>query len=363
MKILLLIFFIAATPLVAQVPGMPQKPPQMPLPSLDSLSLDSLEKLDNLDVERFRLSQDEFISYYSHGWFPTPFPASALSLITSGISFRIDDANGIRPPGTARMLNSFSPRNPFDETEQRRVLRPNRKGNRDADYEDSYPQDDGAPSLLGLRYSLNLPIPAILRVGASYNWCRSLLYADDRTKQYLGNDGEPVDFQEVSVLQRDETSLTGMFGVTIPIYGAFLKPVEDAAVASYYYVYLGASADYVLTSRITQYVQIANAKEDLRYANGLDTMRLVDGVHLPGTVQWRPNVEVAFGAGWSFGANIPRVTIGGASFGGGQFGMEFTAELFGSFPTTGIFADGTGGTLWRPYLVGVRTAIGYQWIR
>jgi hypothetical protein len=359
---LILLFFLAAMPLWAQVPGLPQKPPSMPLPSLDSLSLDSLEKMDNLDMERFRLSDDEFIKYYSHGWFPTPFPASALSLVGAGFGFRIDDAPGIRPQGTVRMLNGFSSKNPFDETKQRRVLRPDRKGNRDADYESSYPEDGGPADRIGLRYSLHLPIPAILRVGATYNWGRSLLYADDRTKDYLGNDGERVNFQEVSVLQRDETSLTGMFGVTIPVYGAFLKPVEEAAVASYYYVHLGAAVDYVLTSRITQYVQIANVKEDLRYFNGLDTTRLLDGVRLPGTVQWRPNVEVAFGMGWNIGATIPRVNIGGQSLGGGQFGLEATAELFGSFPTMGIFSDGAGGTVWRTYIVGVRATIGYQWM-
>jgi hypothetical protein len=108
---------------------------------------------------------------------------------------------------------------------------------------------------------------------------------------------------------------------------------------------------------MTQYTQIADAKANLRYQNGRDTLRYLDGVSLPGVRRLRPAVEVALGASWSFGGNLPKFNLFGMPF-GGPIGMEFTAEGYAWIPTTTIFTDGT----WRQASVGLRMTVGYQWI-
>jgi hypothetical protein len=342
-------------------PGKP-KLPNLPMPSslppsIDSLSLDSLATME-LDSEKFTFDESEFIQYYSHGWFATPYRGISLSFFNNFVGFRIDDAPGIRPEGIIATHNGFSPRNPFDERRHRWVLKQNSgRGERDSDYENEYPLDDGAGNRIGLRIMIHLPIPAFLRIALTYDARRGLLYSSDRTKSYLSDDGVPTPFHEVNVLEHNERVVGGSFGLTLPIYGAFFKPVEDAALASYYYVYFGGLMDYAFDSRTTQYTQIADAKTVIRYQNGLDTLRLLSEARLPGLSQWRPSAEIAVGMGWNFGATFPTINVFGTTI-GGSFGAEFSIEGYAQLPFAGIFANG----LWKQYTAGVRMTIGYQWI-
>jgi hypothetical protein len=66
--------------------------------------------------------------------------------------------------------------------------------------------------------------------------------------------------------------------------------------------------------------------------------------------------------GWSVGANLPRINIGGLKI-GGQFGLDFTVEGFARIPTVGMFADEQNNAVWRQYTFGIRIATGYQWMQ
>jgi hypothetical protein len=345
--------------LVAQIPGVPQpskqssKQPAAQLP--DNISLDSLA---NLDPSQLDLSADEVIRYYSHGWFPTPFPAFSLGW-SGGGCWMIQDARQARPAGTVPTRNAFSPQHPFDERGHRWILREGRRGDRESDYEADYPSDSEYDIVFGVRGTLNLPVPAILRFGVAYNTSAPLLFSRSDARFLAPPTAEmPSQRQglyEVSVISLWEQLLQGSLGLTIPVYGAFFQPVDEAAIASYYYLHVGGALDYVLSSRLTQFMHIANAKEQVRYQNGRDTLRVVDNQPFSGIVPLRPMVDVAIGFAGSVGANIPRI----GTFGGGRFGLEYGIELFGLIPTTGITTDNT----WRQYMIGIRTYLGYQWLK
>jgi len=177
---LLIVTAFGAT-LVAQIPGVPQLPKQpskqpskQPIEQLpDNISLDSLA---NLDPSQLDLSADEVIRYYSHGLFPTPFPAFSLGW-SGGGCWMIQDVRQSRPAATVPTRNGFSPQHPFDERRHRWILREGRRGDRDSDYEADYPSVSEYDIVFGVRGTLNLPIPAILRFGVAYNTSAPLLFS------------------------------------------------------------------------------------------------------------------------------------------------------------------------------------------
>jgi hypothetical protein len=340
--------------------GLPNKQPSAPS-RLDSLSLDSLEQME-IDPETFRVGDDDLFKYYSHGWFAAPFPSASVSFLTNFLGFTINDARGITPLGTVPVRNGFSAQNlfdrsPFNENDHRRILKENRRGKERGDYESDYPTDDGAGNRIGLRFAVTLPIPLVLRASVTYDYRNSQLHRREDTKRYLGDDGTPQEFYEVNLLNLREKTLGGSIGVAIPIYGAFLKPVDEAAISSFYFGYIGIAADYALESRVTQYVQIADAKENLRYQNGRDTLRYLSDAALTGVRTLRPAIELAGGMTISGAANIPRFSLFGANF-GGPFGAELTAEAYAWIPVTTVFIN----DVWRQATVGIRFSIGYQWL-
>lgn len=316
-----------------------------PLPGVMPTLTDSTE----FDPEQFTLGND-FIGFYTKGWFPRPFPGHSLSILfpSTHIVFCFDRTNNLRPRGIGEIRNSFTHKDPFADSEHREFAK---AGVRD-DLDDDYPESSFNET--GFVYQLHLPIPLMLRTSLMYRWGGVVAYAPDNEQSFLGRDGQLHSFQEVRVLALREHLLCGSLGITIPLYGVFADLLEQAAINSYYYFTAGISADYVVSSKASHYFQIADVKNDLRYASNqtdttqyLETSLLKNGM-LPDIARLRPTAE--FALGWSVGANAT------TPFGG--FSAQFSSELFARVPLIGYLTDNS----WSTIVVGVRILFGYQWL-
>ena len=115
---------------------------------------------------------------------------------------------------------------------------------------------------------------------------------------------------------------------------------EDITAYSFYYIYSGISASYTLSSKGTQYAQIANAKDIIRYNNGLDTINLKSNTSFSELNRFRYYLDI--GIGWDFEAS--------------KVGLKY--ELFFSVPLSSVLKD----TEWNQYKVGLNLSLYLQWL-
>lgn len=294
---------------------------------------DSLWRDLGLDTAGFEFGESDLFDHYSHGWFPQAGAAQTL-LLTSMFLYadEFDVAHNIRSRAFVPTTAPFDRRNPF-EGDERTIL----KSNSDEEADDGYPVTDFAE--FGLSYTYNLPMPAVLRADASLQIVDGLIYSNDTTRSYLTLSGLKRPLKEVGVITLEQYALSGKIGLNIPIYGVFLD-WEAFTISSYYYLHAGVSAAYTVSSKATQYMQIANAKDELRYGNGADTVVVMDNVRLAGLQRLRTGLDMALG--WNFAA---------------AFGTFFV-EAFVSVPSGSLLDD----AYWGETYAGLRIGIGYQWL-
>lgn len=281
--------------------------------------------------EDFKYESD-LIGHYSHGWFPQAFPGHSLQYFGNAVFSDVYDvANNLRSASLRPTTVGFSWRNPYRGDEQD-IKKPYKDDN-----EKEYPVTDY--SEYGLSFTLNLPMPAILRLDGALRVMDGLLFSNDTTRSYLGLNGVPRPFKEISVVYLEEYRLAGSAGFDIPFYGVYLVS-EVATISSVYYIHAAANADYALISRATQYTQIANAKSEIRYHNGADTVDLLDGVKLSGLNRLRTGIDV--GLGWRFCVE----------------GFALNFEMFANIPMSSVLNDAD----WKQVSGGFRIGLGYQWL-
>lgn len=298
--------------------------------------------------------QNDFLGYYSHGWFPTPFPAQSLYLFSS-LAWIINDANKITFSALPRINSPFSPVNPYSNDGDRKP-RPRRTDAKDTarsgDYHNSEYND------VDIIYEIALPIPAMLRLGIGYAYQRGVLFAKDRSFNGLSSlgDGALVPLQEIHTIDMQEHFLKGTFGIKIPLYGAFVD-MFDQRISSYYYLYLGAQAQYNVFNRAIQHAQLIQPGVDFIYgtrnnfSNGTDTIQ-VWNAPMPTLNTLRVQPEIAIG--WGLSGEITATSF--LSAGSFQIGLAAMMELFAVFPFQTVTTD----TPWRQYVVGARVAIGWH---
>jgi hypothetical protein len=284
-----------------------------------------------LDPEGYKVESD-LIGHYSHGWFPQPYTASTLSFMTNFIYADVFDfADGIRPGGFHPTTSPFTWHNPYIGNE-REIMQAGKNET----------EDDGFPvteySEYSLSYLYNLPMPAIVRGDLQLRITDGLLFSNDTTRSYLALSGVKHSLKEVGVMHLAEYTLAGSLGLNIPFYGVFLES-EATNVSSYYYLHVGASAGYVIVSKATQYAQIANAKDELRYGNSRDTVTFLQKKKLGDLDRFRTALD--FSLGWGFATD---------------FGA-FSIEAFVTVPVSSVLKDAE----WKQYYTGLRLALGYQW--
>lgn len=283
--------------------------------------------------EAFVLDDDIF-GHVSTGWFPQPYVGYTLSYGGTFLFADVfDRAPDIRSRSFMPTTVPFSDRDPFDRSKEREILQPNS----DEEEDDGYPTTDY--SEYSLQFLFNLPFPLVLRGSAGLQVTEGLLFSDDRSRSYLTIGGAKQQFKEVGVVHLKQYSIAGTGGLVIPVYGGFIKN-EALRFGSYYYLFGGVSAAYAVSSKGTQYVQIADAKEQIRYRNGTDTVTLINKRVFDGLNRLRTAVEV--GVGWNIAFES----------------LAFGFEAFTSIPQSSVLNDSD----WKQYFVGLRATFGWHWV-
>lgn len=295
---------------------------------------DELPSLDDINPDEFEVESDMAASY-SIGWFPRPHTGFSLSLLLGGGDVW-DKAVGVRPAAFVPTTFAFTHRNPYDDSAQRTIIKPFAKTDDSESEEDEYPSTNY--NEYSLLFTANLPFPAVLRAGAGLLVTDGVLFSSDKTRRFLTYSGARQSFHEVGVVHREEWLLKGSIGLDIPVYGASAQ-LDDMSIASYYYVHGSLVGMAVVSGKGTQYSQIADVKDRLRYGNGTDTVQLQPRGAWSNTNTFRTALTV--GIGWHISA---------------QF-FVFRFEPFVTFPFTSIFRDAE----WKQYTGGVRVVLGYQW--
>lgn len=244
--------------------------------SFDSLGVDS--EIDYLDED------ESNALVYSSGYFPIPMSWQfTVGLMFQG-DFLINSANNILPTGLVKTNRPYSA-----------------SYSREDDYlifKEKFSDDEESASLsneaycLGLDYKLtpNIGLPVIFRANTLITWTTALLYSEDNSKSYLDYNNNQKNYLEIGNILLEETMLEVNAGLSIPIYGVFINPPVD--LSSTYSLYVGFHLAEVLTSSATQYLQIGDVKEKLRYENGLDTVNLISQIELPTLLKSRTGIEI-----------------------------------------------------------------------
>lgn len=284
-----------------------------------------------LDPEGFKYDED-VIGQVSSGWFPQPYTGYTLSytgpLFYSDV---FDRASNLRSHSLRPTTEPFTWHNPYDDDE-REIYQPYK----DEEEDDGYPATGYDEYLLTFLWNLRMPV--ILRASAGLQVTEGMLFSSDTSRSYLTLRGVAQPFKEVGVVYLKQHSIVGSAGINIPIYGGFIKS-EAITLSSYYYIYAGYSAAYAVSSKGTQYTQIANAKDDIRYGNGADTVTLINNARLPDLNRLRTSLD--FALGWNVAAEF------------GALGFE----VFASVPQSSVLKDAD----WKQYFVGLRASIGWHW--
>ncbi len=131
---------------------------------------------------------------------------------------------------------------------------------------------------IDVNYHTNYTID--FRFNVAYDLNREVLYSEKKLL-YLDNDS-PEEFIERTIVYNDETLIKPGAGLLIQILGSSDQYLGGAALGlqQYLSLYLGFSVAVPLSSSATQYLQIKNNNDILRYKNGSDTLRIIDNRQL-----------------------------------------------------------------------------------
>ncbi len=309
--------------------------------SLDIFERDSVWNLQELNADTLDFNLNFEVSE-SHGWFPDRFDNSYHFGINFFMGDNNDMANNIRPESFSPTKNPFSSDIPIPQ-EDRRIMEPgsrafytfNEYSGEGQDYSNAeYPRTGYWG--FGLDFLMNLNLPFSLRFQTQFIMSDGLLFTEDKSKSFLNN-GKKKRFNEIGVVYLEEMFLNAGIGVQLPVYGGFVN-MPDMQIASYYYIFSSINLDYAVLSQATQYMQIADAKNELRYDNLQDTLRLISEESFSTVNRFRPRFE--FGFGWN---------LIGSSVGLGL-------EIFGSIPLESVLDD----AYWRQYKWGIKISLNYN---
>lgn len=266
MKFILAIFLLSSTLLLSQ--GRVWQPK-----SFDSLDV-------NPDI---RLNDEERVQY-SKGYFPTPVYNSFTVGILNENTVLFSKANGINPNGLKNINGGYSIH--YEEDISHRKF----KKKFSDEEEDEHIKTESYSWGLDFRLTPDIGIPVIFRAAAMVTWSTDILFSMDYSKSYLDYDNTMNSYFEINNLLLEETLFDTKLGVSIPIYGAFVN--QQAAYSSIFSLYIGVSNAQVIHSKATQFVQIGNAKNKIRFENGLDTLVQTSNLELPTLISNRFGIEV-----------------------------------------------------------------------
>lgn len=266
MKIIIAIFLFSSTLLLSQ--GRVWQP----------------KSFDSLDVNPQIGLNDEDRIQYSKGYFPVPVYNSFTVGILNENTVLFSEASGINPKGLKSIKGGYSIY--YKEDISHREF----KKKFSDEEEDEHISTESYSWGLDFRLTPDIGIPVIFRAAAMVTWSTDILFSIDYSKSYLDYDNKVHSYFEINNLLLEETLFDTKLGVSIPIYGAFVT--QQAAYSSIFSLYLGVSNAHVIDSKATQFVQIGNAKDKIRFENGLDTLVQTKNIELPTLINNRFGMEI-----------------------------------------------------------------------
>lgn len=264
--------------------------------------------------------------YKSLGWFPTPFSNYYNFSIYYNGGYNYSLAHGISSSSWLPTKFLYSQGNPLKDGE--------------GDIKKTFSNENLSSAIksgyfcIGLDFRRAMPFPAFLRISGEALFTTTLLYSVDNEKHFINWKGERKKIKEVGTIHLYDVSLRGSVGFEFPVYGAYIK-MDDDYLCNSYYLYSGFSAARPFYTKGTQFLQIATSKEEIRYINGRDTLRLVSDEKFKTMNPNRYFIDIGIG-----------LDIEATGF-GAQF------ELIASFPTNSILSD----AYWGQLLFGFKTSL------
>lgn len=300
--------------------------------------LDSTWNLEELDYENVD-TIPEFTLNLSYGWFPkTPNGMLQLGLLSFQLGGIYDYANNIRSKAFLPTKNPFSGFN-FMSDEQREMKEPNSnktvRANSNMPFigglseQKLYPDTDYGSFGFDYCYAQDLLFNYGIKLMVFGN--KSMLFSKDESKNFLDIYGTKQKFTEASIIYLNEWSLNTGVTFELPIYGAFISSF-NSIIGSYYFASAGLNMDYSFWSEGYQFLQIADAKDKIRYANGRDTIHLQTDVVFDGLNRLRFGLD--FSLGWKYTSDP----------------IGWDIELFTFIPLTSVLYDAS----WKQYRIGLR---------
>lgn len=274
-----ILFFLA-------IPAYSQSEDKVVFPEIDP---DSTWNIEDLDFENLEFESDKFELYQSKGWFPIPYPWDYNFGIIFGFGDIYDYAIGITSPAFVPTRFRYSGSDPLSSEDKETIDEPF------SDKTTSYSATGFTEYGLGIK--LNLPVPAVIDGSVSISFQTGNLFDYDYNKSFLTINDKLNPLKEAGIIYLDETMLNFGIGLKIPFYGGYIK-VDETDIGSSYYIFAGYYGSNVLSSDGSQYIQIANPKDQIRYYNGKDTVKLLHDVEFDGLNKIRSKIE--FGIGLDF---------------------------------------------------------------
>lgn len=289
---------------------------------------DSTWLLDTLDVKNYSIIQPEDIKY-SYGWMPTIVHQFYGIYINLGSFDTWDAARGITSKSLfSPAVGGFNSDLSLDKNE-RTIKKPFSLND-----ETVYPATSYFTIFAGFETRMTKWAYIYGNLGYSSN-C-SLLSSNNYSKSYLGRNGGKVDVKEANIVYLNEKGLYYGTGLSIPFYGAYLSAGDN--MCSAYCLNLGLSGAYRVSSKATQYLQLANNKDEVRFKNGTDTLRLIDESTLANINRHRFYVEM----GLSMKSVMSKAMM--------EFGFVY------ALPLTRVLDDAD----WKQHSIRVFISIGYS---
>lgn len=247
---------------------------------------DDFSKLKELDLENLELKIENIEIYKSTGMFPADRFGNYNYSFFIDLAYNFNIASNLRSKYLVETKYPFTGRSGLNDDE-RKI----KKAFSFAE-EEEYPEPYF--SNIGLSAEVSTGIPLILKFNFAISWANSLINSIDNSKYYINKFGELKQLKEACIYYLDETLLNLGIGFLIPIYGAYFEGLGQKT-SSIYYLYTGFNYKYPLKSQSIQFYQIANAKDDIRYSNGIDTMVVYSKSYAKGINLNRYNLELGLG--------------------------------------------------------------------
>ncbi|MBX3042662.1 MAG: hypothetical protein KIT33_01060 [Candidatus Kapabacteria bacterium] len=284
--------------------------------------------LDSLDYNELNFEED-FSYQASYGWFP--------KIVTSKLSYLIyanggdiwDEAQLKTTPHIAHARLPLIASIPIS-TDRRKT-----KKAYSIEDDDNGPATEYGEIGLGIRFKTTDYF--FTRVQLAYVFGHSLLGSVDKSKRFLSTDGNIKILEEANLLHLREYGINMNLGMEIPFYGAFASADENT-MESHYYLYTGLKTSQILKSRVNQYLQILNVKNEIRYDNGRDTLNLIHNLELPNINLTKFRAEMGLGYRFMFDG----------------FGLGY--EITYSYPLTNVIND----EFWRQHIVTFNFSINFR---